>query len=426
MDDVIVIGGGPAGLMAAIAAGEAGARVRVLERMPLPGRKLLLTGGTRCNLTHDVDARGFVAACGPGARFLHNALGRLDPPATRALFERLGVRIRKEPDGRCFPASGKATDVLDAMLKRLHELHVPVKTEVRVVEIRLEDAAGRPEGRYWPFHVLAEGGGDFPCRRVVIATGGLSVPETGSSGDGHALARALGHRVVPARPGEVGLTVEASGVRALAGLSVDDVVVTARQAGRSAQVRGAILFTHYGVSGPAILDVSRLIAQWQGPTRCDLAVDLVPDQSPDALDGALAAAFSAYGARSPVRIVSTWVPERLAELVVRIANLTDETAARVSAAERRRLASVMKALPIQATGNRGFAEAVVTIGGVELRDIDPKTMESRIVPGVSFAGEVLDLDGPRGGFNLQIAWSTGWAAGVAAAATKGAAPVAVK
>lgn len=426
MDDVVVIGAGPAGLMAAVAAGEAGARVRVLERMPLPGRKLLLTGGTRCNLTHDLDARGFVAACGPRARFLHNALGRLDPAATRALFERLGVRIRREPDGRCFPASGKATDVLEALLARLHALHVPVKTDVRVCEIRLEDAGGRPEERYWPFHVLAEGGGDYPCRRVVIATGGLSVPETGSSGDGHALARALGHRVVPARPGEVGLTVEASEMRTLAGLSVEDVAVTVRQSGRSARIRGAVLFTHFGLSGPAILDVSRLVAQWQGAARCDLSLDLLPEQSLDALDAALAATFAAHGARSPVRVVSGLVPERLAERVVRTADLTEDSVARVSATGRRRLATVLKALPVQVTGNRGFAEAVVTVGGVDLRDIDPKTMESRIVPGVSFAGEVLDLDGPRGGFNLQIAWSTGWAAGVAAAAAKGAVTVAGK
>jgi len=416
MDDVVVVGAGPAGLVAALAAGEAGARVRVLERMALPGRKLLLTGGARCNLTHDVDARGFVQACGPGARFLHNALGRLDPEATRRLFDRLGVRIRREADGRCFPASERATDVLDALLARLHALHVPVRTGARVTGIRVEDAAGRPEGRYWPLHVQTESAGEFPCRRVVLATGGMSYPETGSSGDGHALARALGHRVVPARPAEVGLTVESAAVRALAGVSVDDAVVTARQGGHADVARGALLFTHYGLSGPAILDVSRLVAHRQGPLRFDLAVDLLPDRSPEALDAVLASAFAAHGARTPARIVGEWLPERLAELAVASARLADGPAARVPAAARRRLAATLKSFPIAVTGTRGFAEAVVTVGGVDLRDVDPKTMQSRRVPGIHFAGELLDLDGPRGGFNLQIAWSTGWVAGLAAAA----------
>jgi predicted Rossmann fold flavoprotein len=411
MDDVIVVGAGPAGLVAALAAGEAGARVRVLERMPSPGRKLLLTGGTRCNLTHDLDARGFVEACGRDARFLHNALAQFDPAATRGLFERLGVRIRREADGRCFPASGRAMDVLEALLGRLHALHVPVRTGARVVGIRLEEASGRAPGTFWPLHVVTESAGEFPCKRVVLATGGMSYPETGSSGDGHALARSLGHRVAPARPAEVGLTVQSAAVRALAGLSLEDAIVTA---GKDS-VRGAVLFTHFGLSGPAVLDISRLVARRGGNAQFDLHLDLFPDRSADALDTDLTAAFGAHGGRAASRIVGAWIPERLARLAVDVSGIEDGQAARVAATSRRRLAETLKSLPIRVTGNRGFAEAVVTVGGVDLRDVDPKTMASRIVPGVHFAGELMDLDGPRGGFNLQIAWSTGWAAGRAAA-----------
>lgn len=411
MDDVIVVGAGPAGLVAAVAAGEVGARVRVLERMPSPGRKLLLTGGTRCNLTHDIDARGFVQACGRDARFLHNALARMDPAGTRAMFERLGVHIRREPDGRCFPASGRATDVLEALLGRLHALHVPVRTGARVTGIRVEAPAGRARGTFWPLHVATEAFGEFPCRAVVLATGGMSYPETGSSGDGHALARTLGHRVTPARPAEVGLTVESAAIRRLAGVVLDDAVVTA---GRDS-VRGAVLFTHFGLSGPAVLDLSRMVARRGGSARFDLEIDLFPLRATDALDADLAAALGAHGSRAPARVVGATVPERLARLAVEAAGIGDGQAARVSAAGRRRLANTLKALPIRITGNRGFAEAVVTVGGVDLRDVDPRTMASRIVPGVHFAGELMDLDGPRGGFNLQIAWSTGWAAGRAAA-----------
>ncbi len=415
MDDVVVVGAGPAGLSAAIAAGEAGARVRVLDRMQSPGKKLLLTGGGRCNLTHDIDARGFVEICGRDARFLHNALARLDPAATRVLFERLGVRIRREPDGRCFPASGKATDVLEAMLARLHALHIPVRTGAYVTEVRIEEAAGRAPGRFWPLHVVTDSAGEFPCKRVVLATGGMSYPETGSSGEGHAVARLLGHRLIPARPGEVGLTVESAGVRALAGIAVEDAIVTARSGNQVDVARGAVLFTHFGLSGPAVLDVSRLVARRRGPLRFNVLIDLLPNRTVEAVDADLASAFAESGGRSPARIVVAWLPERLADLAVLLANLPQGTAARVPAAARRRLAGTLKALPVEVTGTRGFAEAVVTVGGVDLRDVDPKTMQSRIVPGVYFAGELLDLDGPRGGFNLQIAWSTGWAAGLAAA-----------
>jgi predicted Rossmann fold flavoprotein len=413
MDDVIVIGAGPAGMVAAVAAGEANKRVRILERMQQPGRKLLLSGGSRCNITNNLNAREFVQACGPAAKFLHNAVGRFDPRATMDFFAKLGVRIRVDADGRCYPAQGGAKQVLDALQIRLHALHIPIKTGVRVVKIEQQDAAGRPKGKFWPFKVIAEDGSTFECANVIIATGGMSYPVTGSSGDGYALARDFGHKITPTRPGEVGLTVADSRIRALSGLSVDDVLVTAVQGQKIAKIQGPILFTHFGISGPAVLDISRLVAQWQGASKFDLLLDLQPNYSANDLDLKLAEMLNVRGLLATV--IAELLPERLAQLIAQSSGQAKKPPARLSAADRRKIVDLIKRFPVSISGNRGFAEAIVTVGGVDLEQINPKTMESKLVPGIYFCGEVLDLDGPRGGFNLQIAWSTGWAAGTGSA-----------
>lgn len=406
MVDVIVIGGGAAGLAAAIRAATLHASTLLLERGPRAGRKLLLTGGGRCNLTVDRDAASFVADCGPAMRFLHNAIGRFDPSATRAWLKDLGVPTVREADGRCFPASGHALDVLRALEAAAHRAGVRTLCESRVTGVRPCGGTLRVE----------VSGTAHEARAVVLATGGRSYPRTGSSGDGCDLAAALGHRIVPPRPGEVPLLCGPRWIHDLSGLGLEDVAARFVQGKRSVEARGALLFTHFGVSGPAVLDGSRLVARWFDDGPVLLRVDLVPSRTAADLDADLAAAASAEGGRTLKSLLRAFVPDRLAAgLAIALLPKGDGPVARLPAAKRRAAAALLKGLELRVTGTRGFDEAVVTVGGVDTSEVHPATMESRIVPGLHFAGEVLDVDGPRGGYNLQIAFSTGHAAGTHAA-----------
>ena len=405
--DVIVVGGGAAGLMAAGSAAETGARVTLLERMDRPGRKLLVTGNGRCNLTHACSARAFVEACGPGGRFLHNALARFDCAAAIAFFERRGLRVRREADGRCFPATDRSADVLGALAGLARDGGVRIEVDARVVAIRPGEGGFR----------VSTARGEFEARSVVLATGGRSYPATGSSGDGYALAQVLGHRVVTTRPSEVPLVAGPGWVRALAGLSLPDAGVRVTQGRKVAKLRGAVLFTHFGVSGPAVLDASRSVTHWldQGPVNLEL--DLAPDDALSDVEAWLERAAAA-GQKAVRTLLRERMPERLSEAVAERAGASVGAASSLPAAVRREVARCVKAVSLSVTGTRGFEEAVVTAGGIDTRDVDPRTLESRRVPGLHFAGEVLDLDGPRGGYNLQIAWSTGRAAGSHAAAAR--------
>jgi predicted Rossmann fold flavoprotein len=406
MLDVIVIGGGAAGLTAAIRSASLGAHTLLLERGPRAGRKLLLTGGGRCNLALDRDAAAFVRDCGPQARFLHNAIGRFDCAATRAWFGELGLATIREPDGRCFPASGRALDVLRVLESGLARTRVQVAYEVRVTRISRVGAS---------FQVQA-GTTSHEARSVILATGGLSYPDTGSSGDGYGIAAALSHRVVGQVPGEVPLVAGPAWIRELSGLGLEDVVARFVQGKRSVEVRGALLFTHFGVSGPAVLDGSRLVARWFGGGPVALMLDLVPDISLEELDRDLELSAASGERRSVRTMLRHHLPERLANgIVANVLSGGDARVAGLPARSRRELAMSLKGLALTVTGTRGFAEAVVTIGGVDTSQVHPVTLESRLVPGLHFAGELLDVDGPRGGYNLQIAWSTGFAAGTHAA-----------
>jgi len=381
-----VIGGGAAGMMAAISAARAGAGVTILEHSAAGGAKLLLTGGGRCNFSHDCAARDFVRILGPSGRFIGHALAALDPAATRALFEKMGVPSAVEPDGRVVPISQRAVDVRRAMVDELARAGVRFITSFDVRALR------RDESRW----TASSGDREMSFDAVVLATGGMSCASTGSDGSGYGIARALGHRIVQQLPAEVPLVTTGISLDRLQGLTIENVEISI--AGSKVRpTRGNLLFTHFGVSGPAILDISGDVAKILAEGReVTLHVDLLPDVDDDTIADALSGGFNT---------LRRLIPSRLAAVV-------GEAVSRQPAANP---AAAIRKFPVKVTRTRGFEYAMVTRGGVDLGEIDPSSMQSKLAPGLFFAGEILNLDGPMGGFNLQIAWSTGFLAGQGAA-----------
>jgi predicted Rossmann fold flavoprotein len=409
---VVVIGAGAAGLMAAIHAAERGRHALLLEKNRKPGVKILMSGGTRCNITQATDNRGIVAAYGPPGKFLHSPLAAFSVQQTVDFFEAEGVPTKVEETGKVFPVSNKAVDVLDALLHRLHRsgavlaLAEPV-TQMRLVEARFLLTT--------PLRALI-------AANVILTTGGQSYPGAGTTGDGYRLAADVGHRLVPPRPALVPLTTDLPWVASLRGITLPDVAVRILDQDKTlAQRRGALLFAHFGLSGPVILDVSRAVTAHFHPSPCGkgpdaapvlLEIDLLPALSEQTLSDWLRDESSASGKKQLVAVLAQQLPRRLCEVLLQQAGLPqDRKAAALSRAERQRLVHALKRLPIPITGTLGFKKAEVTAGGIPLDEVDSCTMQSKLVPNLYFAGEILDLDGPIGGYNFQAAWSTGWLAG---------------
>jgi len=433
--DVVVLGAGAAGLVAAFRAAELGARVLLVEKNRRPGVKILMSGGTRCNITNARGLRRLDAISGPidpaydpaqsrGIRaiqqafgdngaFLGPALRRLDVDASVRLFEEAGVATKIEGNGKVFPVSDRATDVLDALVRRLERSGASLRClspAMGIERIEAESEAGSG-------FTVRLSDATIKTRRVIVAVGGSSYPGCGTTGDGYAIAQAFGHTIVDTRPALVPLRVVGDWVPSLKGLSLPDVVasVTTAKGDLLQQRREAMLFTHFGLSGPSILDISRAAAHRVGSEPLVLQLDLVPSISREELDSRVQA-MSRQGRREVVTLLPAELPRRLAECVVSVAAIpANRIGPDLSRAERHRLVSALKGLSLPIVGTLGFEKAEVTSGGVALDDVDPKTLESRLVPGLYFAGEVLDLDGLIGGYNFQAAWSTGWLAGESAA-----------
>lgn len=412
--DVLVIGAGAAGLIAATRAALRGRRTLLLEKNARPGVKILMSGGTRCNLTNARPARGIVAAFGARGRFLGPGLAAFGPEAVIRFFHDAGCPTKIEDDvvpGKVFPVSDRATDVLAALLRRFEASGATLRT-------------GAPATGLAP-----RGGGGFavetPCGAieadaVVVTTGGASYPRSGTTGDAYGWARRLGHTIVEPLPALVPIVVAKAWTAALRGVTVPRARLRAAVAGRSVAERGGpLLFTHFGLSGPAALDLSSPLVRAMheaGAHAAELEIDFLPDFAPGAVEARLRAAAAEAGGRLVKHALAPPLPERLAEALVVDAALVPagRRLAALAREERRRIERTVRALPLRATGDRGFGAAEVTSGGIALDEIDPRTLASRKVPGLYFAGEVLDLDGPIGGFNFQAAWSTGWLAGEAA------------
>jgi predicted Rossmann fold flavoprotein len=404
--DVIVIGAGAAGLVAAFRAAERGRRTLLLEKNKLAGVKILMSGGTRCNITQATDNRGIVEAYGPAGRFLHSALAALSVADTVAMFEAEGVKTKVEETGKIFPVSNKASDVLDALLARLKRSGAQLSLAESVE--RIERAAGG--STVWHVGTPRR---TLHANNIILTTGGQSYPGSGTTGDGYRFAAALGHTIVPPRPALAPLTTSASWVHDLRGVTLLDVTVSIVESGRRlAERRGSLLFAHFGLSGPAALDVSRVVSGHQQPAALTAEVDLLPDMKEPAVADWLRTESGAAGKKQLALVLAQLMPRRIADAVLLLAAVpNDHRCAEFSKEERQRVAGLIKHLPIPLTGTLGFKKAEVTAGGVSLAEVDSSTMQSKLAPNLFFAGEVLDLDGPIGGYNFQAAWSTGWLAG---------------
>jgi predicted Rossmann fold flavoprotein len=401
--DVVVAGAGAAGLVAAFCAAERGRHTLLLEKNRKAGVKILMSGGTRCNITHATDNRGIVEAYGPPGRFLHSALAALSVDDTVALFEAEGVATKVEKTGKIFPVSNKATDVLAALLRRLERSGATLALGEPIVDLRRV-----PEG----FEVVTALR-TLKSARVVLTTGGQSYPGSGTTGDGYRLAAQFGHTIVPPRPALVPLTVAPAWVAELRGITVPDVglrVVDGQTV--LASRRGSLLFVHFGLSGPAVLDVSRVVSGHPEPQRLVAELDLLPGLPAEELSNWLRDEAAAAGKKQLAVLLAAKLPRRLCDTVLSLLGFPAERlAAGLRKEERLRLTDCVKRLPITLTGTLGFKKAEVTAGGIALDEVDSRTMESKKVKGLYFAGEILDLDGPIGGYNFQAAWSTGWLAG---------------
>ncbi len=414
--DVIVVGAGAAGLIAATRAAERGRRTLLLEKNRKPGAKILMSGGTRCNITHQTDARGIVTAFGRQGRFLHSALAALGPQDVVELFAAEGVATKVEETGKVFPVSDRATDVLQALLSRLRRSGC---------ELALGEPLDRLENVESGFELVTSARA-LHADRVIVTTGGQSYPGCGTTGDGYDWMSSLGHTIVTPRPALTPITTNADWVRALRGVTIPDVVVRllpgesavaeAPQRNKKSryldECRGSFLFTHFGLSGPVALDISRTITAHPQPHTLVLECDFLPATEIVPLGDQLARDFAADGKKQVMGILARHIPRRLAEAIGLSLGLPQELkAAEVSKRQRQALVAAIKQNRIPVSGTRGFGKAEVTSGGVSLAEVDSRTMQSKRVPNLFIAGELLDLDGPIGGYNFQAAFSTAWLAG---------------
>lgn len=418
---VAVIGAGGAGLLAGIAAAEAGARTVLYERMKAPAKKVAISGGGRCNFSNTLNPREFVREFGdPKAKNLGPSLRALGNDDLIALLERHGVKGACERHYRLYTESGRGQDVVDALVKEFLAKGGTLACNAQITEIVREGGSFKLRGSFDG----AEGARE--AKAVIVCTGGLSYPQTGSTGDGYTWARTLGHGVTDLKAALVGLTVEEDWPRALAGTAWPDAICRlwpAEIPGAPPTKRGKpwceerkeILFTHFGVSGPAILDASNAFVR-AGVPRAKLTIDFFPETNREELDTAIRTRFYNHPKRRPSRALEGMLPARLLEAhEKRLFGERPPDANRVPREERMRLIEWMKDLALTVTGTRGMKWGEVTLGGIEWADIDTSTMGSRHVPGLFFAGEILDLAGRCGGFNLQAAFSTGYLAGKSAA-----------
>lgn len=414
--DTIVIGAGAAGMMAAYRAAADGRRTLLLEKNRKLGVKILISGGTRCNLTHDASAHEIAAAFPKSQRrFLGSALAMLPPDRLLEFFRQAGVATKVEAAGKVFPVSNRAIDVRDALVQQMLAMGVEVRAATSVLDIHPTSSG----------LITTTAAGAISGSAVVVACGGQSYPGCGTTGDGYAWARRLGHHVVAPVPALVPIRTSDSWLTSLQGVTIPDarLTVTAEFAdeaqGRRAarhelldQRRGSLLLTHVGLSGPVTLDISRVITQSSRPDALDLTIDFWPAVNEDQCRESMLATVRQAGKKLISSLQIGPLPSRLVGALLRHAQVdASQRLAELGKSSIQKLTHCVKQTSVTLSGSLGFAKAEVTAGGVALDEVNPKTMESKLVPRCYFVGEVLDIDGPIGGYNFQAAFSTGWLAG---------------
>lgn len=409
---IVIVGGGAAGLLAGIAATESGAKVTILERKDRPARKMLITGKGRCNVTNAAELAEIVRNIPCNGKFLNSALRNFTNKDICALLEQNGCPVKEERGKRVFPVSDKAQDVVDTLVKVFLRQGGIILTEARVTGISCEKNAVRG---------VCFGHNQFlPAERVILCAGGATYPLTGSDGSGAELAKAMGHRIVPLKPSLVPLVSDWPYCEELQGLSLRNTGAILTVDGKKiGEEFGELLFTHFGVSGPMVLSLSNLAGNaLDAGKEVELVLDLKPALSREKLDFRIQRDFAEYSRKQIANGLNGLLPKSMVDVVLDMAYIDGEKLInQITKEERRRLADVLKNFVVPIVATRPIAEAIVTAGGVDVKEINPKTMESKLVRGLYFAGEVMDVDGYTGGFNLQAAFSSGYTAGKYAAAS---------
>lgn len=406
MSKIIVIGGGPAGMMAAYAASCQGHAVTVLEQNEKLGKKLFITGKGRCNITNAGDMDNLFANVMSNRKFLYSAFYTFDNEQVLSFFENQGLRTKVERGNRVFPLSDHSSDVIAALSRALKSQNVDIRlhTKVQSLLIRDEAACG----------VVLSDGKTVEADDVIVATGGISYPSTGSTGDGYRMAEESGHALVECTPSLVPFETKEDWVKDLQGLSLRNVTVSIYHGKKKLfEDFGEMLFTHFGVSGPLVLSASGMIKPVQFKQELCMYIDLKPALDAEQLDKRILREFDAAMNKQFKNVIGSLMPAKMIPVVIRLSGIDpDKKVNEVSREERQHLVQLLKRLPLTINGLRGWNEAIITKGGVSVKDINPSTMESKKVSHLFFCGEVLDLDALTGGYNLQIAWSTGYLAGI--------------
>lgn len=408
MKKVIVIGGGAAGMMAACMAAIEGVQVTLLEKNEKTGKKIYITGKGRCNLTNACQREEFLENVITNPKFLYSAFAQLDNQAVMNFFEKAGCRLKTERGDRVFPVSDHSSDVIAALNGELKKNRVQVMLHTEVSELLLEE--GSVKG------VLLSDGKKLHADAVIIATGGKSYESTGSTGDGYRFAKQAGHTIKDLRPSLVPFVVKEEWCKKLQGLSLKNVAVTLKKEKKKIyEGFGEMLFTHFGVSGPLILSASSFYTAKYNGQEVLLTIDLKPAMDREQLDKRILRDFEENAGKQFKNALDKLLPAKLIPIMVELSGIDPhKKTSEVTKKERSRLVELFKELKLTVNGCRGYGEAIITGGGVNVKEIDPKTMGSRLVNGLYFAGEVMDVDALTGGFNLQIAWSTGALAGKSA------------
>jgi predicted Rossmann fold flavoprotein len=402
----IVIGAGAAGLMAAGKAAERGMEVILLEKNDRPGKKLRISGKGRCNLTNNTDIDGLIQNIPGNGSFLYSSFYTFSNEDIMQFFKNEGLELKVERGGRVFPVSDDANDVVSALVRRAVRSGADIRYRSPVASIEVSD--GTVKG------VILKNSETIACDSVVLATGGASYPGTGSTGDGYKMVQKLGHTVTPLKPSLVPLVSLEKWVKELQGLTLKNVSVTFFDRNRKKVYTdfGEMLFTHFGVSGPVILSASRHIMQY-GYRDVFLSIDMKPALSHETLDGRIQRDFEKYSRKQFKNSLDDLLPQKMIPVIVDLSRIpADKPVNQITKAERRTLVSLLKEMTLEISGSRPISEAIVTAGGISTDEIDPATMESKLIKGLFFAGEIIDVDGYTGGFNLTIAFSTGYVAGL--------------